>query len=127
VKVDVSDKECPNRECYWPRPDPGVFTQGVGYRTRYPGRKPDWLCGNREIRGCPAKYCHTSNAPDQARLQPSHEAGCSQGGCIHTKPSWDDDPVLGPLIREAYSDPANAALTGGEAVPSNGVVGTRKE
>ena len=65
--VDVSDKECPTRECYWPRPDPGVFTQGVGYRTRYPGKKPEWLCGNREIRGCPAKYCHTSNAPDQAR------------------------------------------------------------
>lgn len=59
--VDVADKECPKRECYWPRPDPGIFTQGVGYRTRYPGRKPDWLCGNREIRGCPAKYCHTSN------------------------------------------------------------------
>ena len=56
--VDVSDEECPKRECYWPRPDPGVFTQGVGYRTRYPGRKPDWLCGNREISGCPAKYCH---------------------------------------------------------------------
>ena len=41
------------------------------------------------------------------RLQPLPEAGCSQGGCIHTKPSWDDDPVLGPLIREAYYDPAN--------------------
>jgi len=50
------------------------------------------------------------NAPDQARLQPSPEAGCSQGGCIHTKPAWDDDPVMGPLIREAYSDPANTAL-----------------
>lgn len=59
--VDVSDKECPKRECYWPRPDPGVFTQGVGYRTRYPGCKSDWLCGNREIRGCPEKYCHTPN------------------------------------------------------------------
>ena len=59
--VDVSDKECPKLECYWPRPDPGVFTQGVGYRTRHPGRKPDWLCGTREIRGCPAKYWHTSN------------------------------------------------------------------
>ena len=27
---------------------------------------------------------------------------------LHTKPSWDDDPVMGPLIREAYSDPANS-------------------
>jgi len=58
--VDVSDKECLKRECYWPRPDPGVFTQGVGYRTRYPGMKTEWLCGNREIHGCPRKYCHIS-------------------------------------------------------------------
>ena len=58
VMVDVSDKECPTRECYWARPDPGVFTQGVGYRARNPRGKPEWLCGNREIRGCPDKYCH---------------------------------------------------------------------
>ena len=51
--VDVSDKECPTRECYWPRPDPGVFTQGAGYRTRNPGHKADWLCGTREMNGCP--------------------------------------------------------------------------
>ena len=51
--VDVSEKDCLNRTCYWPRPDPGVFTQGVGYRTRNPGRKPEWLCGHREIHGCP--------------------------------------------------------------------------
>ena len=50
--VDVSDRECPRRSCYWPRPDPGVFTQGVGYRTRE--GKREWLCGNREIRGCPS-------------------------------------------------------------------------
>ncbi len=30
--VDVMCKECPTYQCYWPRPDPGVFTQGVGYR-----------------------------------------------------------------------------------------------
>jgi hypothetical protein len=51
--VDVAHPNCPNRECYWPRPDPGVFTQGVGYRTRNPGKKPEWLCGTREIHGCP--------------------------------------------------------------------------
>ena len=61
--VDVSDKECLKRECYWPRPDPGVFTQGVGYRTRYPGMKTEWLCGNREIHGCSRKYCHISKEP----------------------------------------------------------------
>ena len=59
VLVSVSDKDCPNRECYWPRSDPGVFTQGQGYRTRVNSKgKIDWLCGNREIRGCPDKYCH---------------------------------------------------------------------
>lgn len=50
--VDVYCKECSSYECYWPRPDPGVFTQGVGYRQRSNSSK-DWLCGNREIRGCP--------------------------------------------------------------------------
>jgi hypothetical protein len=54
--VDVSSRECPTRECYWPRPDPGVFTQGVGYRTRNPKAKPEWMCGTREINGCPDKY-----------------------------------------------------------------------
>ena len=47
--VDVSEKDCPNRPCYWPRPDPGIFNQGQGYRFR----SNDWLCGTREIRGCP--------------------------------------------------------------------------
>lgn len=53
VAVDVYDKDCPRRSCYWPRPDPGVFTRGVGYRERNPGRKREWLCGHREINGCP--------------------------------------------------------------------------
>lgn len=79
--VDVSDKECPKRECYWPRPDPGVFSQGVGYRTRNQGRKPDWLCGNREIRGCPAKYWHTSNTEHERRAVASRApCYCSASG-----------------------------------------------
>lgn len=65
--VDVSEADCPNKSCYWPRPDPGVFTQGVGYRTRNPGKKPEWLCGNREIHGCPiagvCKNCRTAYIP----------------------------------------------------------------
>ncbi len=52
--VDMLDKNCPLRSCYWARPDSGVFTQGVGYRTRNEHGKPEWLCGNREIRGCPS-------------------------------------------------------------------------
>lgn len=54
VLIDVSRKECPMFTCFWPRSDPGVFTQGVGYRTRTDSRgKIGWLCGNREINGCP--------------------------------------------------------------------------
>ena len=55
--VDVSDKDCPKRKCYWAREDPGVFTQGVGYRRRE--GKPIWLCGNREIHGCPINKEYT--------------------------------------------------------------------
>jgi hypothetical protein len=51
--VDVCDKDCLRRSCYWPRPDPGVFTQGVGYRAR--SRAVGWLCGTREARGCPER------------------------------------------------------------------------
>lgn len=55
VLVDVSHKDCPNRECYWARPDPGVFTQGQGYRQRASGDK-GFICGHREIHGCPDTY-----------------------------------------------------------------------
>lgn len=51
VDVEVRCKECPTYSCYWPRPDPGVFTPGQGYRQRV--GKVGWLCGTREIRGCP--------------------------------------------------------------------------
>jgi len=53
-KVDVCEPECPDRYCYWPRPDPGIFTQGKGYRTRKNPR--GYICGYREIRGCPEEY-----------------------------------------------------------------------
>lgn len=49
VQVDVRDRDCLKRKCYWPRKDPGSFTVGRGYRSR----SNDWLCGTREIRGCP--------------------------------------------------------------------------
>lgn len=48
--VDVLCKECLKYACFWPRPDPGSFTQGVGYRSRGPTQ---WLCGTREVNGCP--------------------------------------------------------------------------
>ena len=47
--VDVANPECQQYACYWARADPGSFTQGQGYKFR----SNDWLCGNREIRGCP--------------------------------------------------------------------------
>lgn len=47
--VNVADTNCPELKCYWPREDPGVFNQGQGYKFR----SNDWLCGTREIRGCP--------------------------------------------------------------------------
>jgi hypothetical protein len=49
--IDVCCPDCPSKKCYWPRPDPGVFTQGQGYRQR--SHKAGWLCGTREIHGCP--------------------------------------------------------------------------
>ena len=49
IEVSVCCKDCHKYKCYWPRPDPGVFTQGKGYRFR----SNNWLCGTREIHGCP--------------------------------------------------------------------------
>ena len=54
--VNVCDQECPKRECYWPRTDPGVFTQGKGYKTRGAKVSNEWICGTREVRGCPDHY-----------------------------------------------------------------------
>jgi len=51
--VDVLDKNCPKKPCYWPRKDPGSFSQGVGYKSR----SNDWICGTREISGCPINQC----------------------------------------------------------------------
>lgn len=51
--VDVYCKECVTYQCYWPRPDPGIFIQGVGYRQRSAG-SIGWLCGTREVHGCPS-------------------------------------------------------------------------
>ena len=50
--VDVACKDCPAYQCYWPRPDPGIFIQGQGYRHPVTGNR-GYLCGTREIHGCP--------------------------------------------------------------------------
>jgi len=51
--VDVFERDCLKKVCYWPRPDPGVFTQGVGYRQR--SANAGWICGTRELHGCPSQ------------------------------------------------------------------------
>jgi hypothetical protein len=68
--VDVAYKECPGRSCYWPRPDPGVFTQGIGYRTRNPGKPVEWLCGTRNIHGCPQNNYRSLRRSDDPLLLP---------------------------------------------------------
>jgi len=57
VLVDVCHKDCPKRECYWARPDPGVFVPGRGYKTRGSAPSKEYICGTRAINGCPDKYC----------------------------------------------------------------------
>jgi hypothetical protein len=53
-EVDVSRRDCPLFECYWPRPDPGMFVQGRGYQSRGKADR-GYICGTREIHGCPDK------------------------------------------------------------------------
>ena len=52
-EVDVSCRECPTYSCYWPRLHPGVFVQGQGYHHLGGALGKEWICGTREIRGCP--------------------------------------------------------------------------
>ena len=49
--VNVMCKDCPKFKCYWARPDPGSFSVGRGYKFR----SNNYLCGHREIHGCPEK------------------------------------------------------------------------
>jgi hypothetical protein len=48
--VDVLNKDCIGKPCYWPRPDPGSFMQGRGY---YNTDRKGWVCGTRHAHGCP--------------------------------------------------------------------------
>jgi hypothetical protein len=62
--VDVCDRRwiADNRPCYWPRPDPGVFTPGKGYKSRGNNtlntlkHSEEYICGTRAIHGCPDEY-----------------------------------------------------------------------
>ncbi|CAB4194305.1 hypothetical protein UFOVP1254_10 [uncultured Caudovirales phage] len=58
VDVNVLKPACLGYRCYWPRQNPGVFVQGRGYSNP----TKDYLCGNREIRGCPDE-CERLLAP----------------------------------------------------------------
>lgn len=70
--VSVADSRCLKCSCYWPRPDPGSFTQGQGYRRRE--GKQEWMCGTREIGGCPtrARCCKQAYA--------AYETSCRECG-----------------------------------------------
>ena len=52
--VDVKERECFGRSCYWPRQNPGSFVQGRGYRSYGDARDKEWICGTRDARGCPS-------------------------------------------------------------------------
>lgn len=52
-EIDVSEKICPKYKCYWPRPNPGSFSQGRGYRSYGDKRDKEYLCGTRNAHGCP--------------------------------------------------------------------------
>lgn len=43
VSVDVKEANCvkDGRKCYWPRPDPGMFTKGQGYSWFQQGQESD--------------------------------------------------------------------------------------
>ena len=59
VDVDVLERGCLTYKCYWPRQNPGVFVQGRGYSNP----TKDYLCGTREIRGCP-DVCERRDTPN---------------------------------------------------------------
>lgn len=61
VLVEVSQADCLTRGCYWPRKNPGAFEQGRGYRSYGDARDNEWLCGRREIHGCPPRDKRESN------------------------------------------------------------------
>ncbi len=67
VSVDVYEASCLRKKCYWPRTNPGVFTQGRGYSNA--GK--DWLCGTRHAHGCPPEKDEMPNTGDQAALKAS--------------------------------------------------------
>jgi hypothetical protein len=51
--VDVCDRDWLQKSCYWPRPDPGSFVQGRGYRSN---GNQGWVCGTRHAHGCPLTF-----------------------------------------------------------------------
>jgi hypothetical protein len=53
--VDVCEKSCLSKSCYWPRQNPGVFNIGQGYRSYGDSRDKEYICGTREIKGCPVE------------------------------------------------------------------------
>ena len=53
-EVDVVDKLCAKRSCFFLLQDKGTFVPGRGYT--YYHKKPRWVCGRRHLNGCPTPY-----------------------------------------------------------------------
>lgn len=59
MMVNVYASNCLNKSCYWPRSNPGVFSQGRGYSNA----TNEMLCGTRHAHGCPSTSDELLEAP----------------------------------------------------------------
>lgn len=50
-KVDVCDRNCVSKKCFWLGQDKGTFVQGRGYTSYH--KTPRWVCMRRHLHGCP--------------------------------------------------------------------------
>lgn len=51
--VDIVETECLTFDCYWPRQIPGKFIPELELRYYDGHGNKEWICGNRNLRGCP--------------------------------------------------------------------------
>lgn len=51
-QVEVLDADCRTRSCFLLGQDKGTFVPGRGYTSYH--AKPEWVCLQRMLRGCPS-------------------------------------------------------------------------
>lgn len=49
--VEVLDKKCLSRKCFWLGQDKGSYVAGRGYTSYH--KTPQWCCMRRHLHGCP--------------------------------------------------------------------------